>query len=77
MSRTTWYFYNLLTSPGVIVHELSHALFCVFARVRIHSIKLFQFRETAGYVVHDEPRKFLQGFLILQRLNILVEVHQA
>ncbi|MBI2444066.1 MAG: M50 family metallopeptidase [Candidatus Magasanikbacteria bacterium] len=54
----------LLTAPGVVVHELAHAAFCVLAGVRIHRIKLFQFRRVAGFVVHEEPRQFYQAFLI-------------
>lgn len=59
-----YYFYNLLTAPGVMMHELSHAFFCLTAGVKIHKIKLFQFGRLAGYVVHDEPTKFYQGFLV-------------
>jgi len=57
-------FYNIITAPGVMLHELGHTLFCVTAGVKIHKIKLFQFGKTAGYVVHDEPQKFFAGFLI-------------
>lgn len=60
-----WYYtYSLLTAPGVMVHELGHAIFCVLARVRIHKIKLFQFGEVAGFVNHDEPTKFYQSLFI-------------
>jgi hypothetical protein len=60
-----YYFYNLATMPGVVVHELSHAFFCVFSGVKIRKTKLFQLGGTvAGYVVHDEPQKFWQGFFI-------------
>jgi hypothetical protein len=59
-----YFLYDLLTAPGVMAHELSHAIFCVFAGVKIHKIKLFQFGKVAGYVAHDEPTKFSQGFLI-------------
>ena len=56
--------YNILTAPGVMLHELGHAIFCVAAGVKIHKIKLFQFGKLAGYVVHDEPQKFFAGFLV-------------
>lgn len=59
-----YYIYDLFTAPGVMMHELSHALFCLFARVRVHKVKLFQFGRTAGYVLHDEPGSFFQGMLI-------------
>jgi len=47
-----------------MMHELAHAFFCLTAGVKIHKIKLFQFGKLAGYVVHDEPQKFWQGFLV-------------
>jgi len=59
-----YYLFNLLTAPGVMIHELSHAFFCVVAGVKIKKIKLFQFGNPAGYVVHEEPQKFYQSFLI-------------
>lgn len=58
------FFYNIITAPGVILHELSHGFFCLFSGVKIHRIKLFGFGRTAGFVMHDEPKKFIQGFLI-------------
>lgn len=59
-----YYFYSLTTAPGVMAHELGHALFCLLARVKIYKIKLFQFGKVAGYVNHDEPTKFYQSVLI-------------
>lgn len=56
--------YYVLTSPGVVVHEFSHAFFCAVCGVKIHKIKFFQFGKLAGYVVHDEPHKFIAGFFI-------------
>jgi len=58
------YFYSILTAPGVVVHELAHAFFCVVSGVRIRRICLFRFNRVAGYVAHDEPRGFLSSFLI-------------
>lgn len=54
-------------APGVMIHELSHALFCVFSGVKIYKIKLFSFNKkskVAGYVTHAEPENFIQNFLI-------------
>ncbi|MFA6486081.1 MAG: metalloprotease family protein [Candidatus Magasanikbacteria bacterium] len=59
-----YYLYSLLTAPGVAIHELAHAVFCLLSGVKIHRIKLFQFGPTAGYVVHDEPEMFYQALLI-------------
>jgi hypothetical protein len=51
-------------APGIIVHELSHAFFCVFFGVKIRKINLLRFDTVAGYVIHDEPRRFLPSFFI-------------
>lgn len=61
------FFYTLweiLTAPGVAMHELGHVFFCITAGVKVHKVRLFQFGKTAGYVIHDEPVRFGQGFLI-------------
>lgn len=59
-----YYFYSLLTAPGVIVHELGHYLFCKLSGMRVIRMKLFRFGNPAGYVIHEEPTKFYQSFLI-------------
>lgn len=59
-----YHLYALLTAPGVMVHELAHAFFCVFVRVKIFKICLFRFGNPAGYVNHAQPTKFWQSFLI-------------
>ena len=51
-------------APGVIVHELAHAFFCLFFNVKIHKMSLLRFDSVAGYVIHDEPRRFLPSFFI-------------
>jgi len=62
--KIMYYFYSLFTAPGVMMHELAHALFCVLSGIKIHRIKLFQFGKTAGYVIHDEPDTFLPALFI-------------
>jgi len=59
-----YYFYAILTAPGVVVHELAHALFCLLSGVKIYKINLFQFQKVAGYVVHAEPKGFISSWLI-------------
>lgn len=59
-----YYFYAILTAPGVIVHELAHALFCLLSGVKIYKINLFRFQKVAGYVVHEEPKGFMSSWLI-------------
>lgn len=58
------YLYEAVTAPGVAVHELGHAFFCWLSGVKIHKIKLFQFKQVAGYVQHDDPQYFYQHVLI-------------
>jgi hypothetical protein len=59
-----YYFYAILTAPGVIIHELAHVLFCLLGGVKIHKINLFRLQKVAGYVVHEEPRRFMSSWLI-------------
>jgi len=59
-----YYLYSLLTMPGVVIHEISHALFCFLTGVKIHKICLFRFGNPAGYVTHNQPAKFWKSFLI-------------
>ena len=52
-----------LTAPGVVVHELSHAAFCLVFRHRIMKMKLFSPEDngTLGYVQHQyDPHSIYQ-----------------
>ena len=53
-----------LTFAGVIVHELSHELFCRLLGVRVEKVCYFRFGNPAGYVVHEQAKYFFQAFLI-------------
>ncbi len=55
--------YVYLTAPGIVIHELGHALFCVIFRHRIVEMKLFQPEDgSLGYVKHAfNPRSFYQN----------------
>jgi hypothetical protein len=54
-------FYVYLTAPGVMVHELGHAFFCVLFRHRIVRMQLFRPSPdgTLGYVEHAYNRRSL------------------
>lgn len=54
----------LLESPGIITHELSHALLCVLSGVKIFKMRLLRFRDPPGFVEHAEPEDFLSHILI-------------
>jgi hypothetical protein len=56
--------FEILTAPGVVVHELAHAFFCVIFGVRIRKMSLFRFDRVAGYVIHDEPHGFFSNLFI-------------
>jgi type III secretory pathway component EscS len=43
----------LLTFPGVIVHELSHLLFCKIFNVKVKDVCFFRMDKTPGYVTHE------------------------
>ncbi len=60
------YFYIkfLLLSPGVIVHELAHWLFCIIFDVKVYKVKLFRFSEIAGYVEHEEATNIFSAFFV-------------
>ena len=56
---------STITFPGVIIHELSHELFCRLFNVKVIKVVYFQFgREVAGYVDHEAPKKISQLFWI-------------
>lgn len=58
------YLFMILGAPGVIVHELAHAFFCLIYGIKIYKINLFRFKRVAGYVTHSEPKSFLASFFI-------------
>ena len=55
---------SLFTFPGVIVHELGHAVFCWLLGIRVAKVCLFRFGNPAGYVLHEQPANALQHVLI-------------
>jgi len=53
-----------ITFPGVIVHETAHLLFCKWRKVPVLDVCFFQFKNPAGYVIHEAPADFTSAFLI-------------
>ncbi|MFA6908499.1 MAG: hypothetical protein WC289_01300 [Patescibacteria group bacterium] len=58
-----WY---LITQwPGVIVHELSHAVACLLTFTRVYEVKLFApSDETLGYVTHADTKNPFKRIII-------------
>jgi len=63
MSIIGW-FVTVVTFPGVVVHEIAHQFFCKIAKVAVLDVKYFQFKNPAGYVVHENPQKPYQHLMI-------------
>lgn len=55
---------SAVTFPGVIVHELAHAIFCKLLKIPIYDAKFFQLSNPCGYVVHEPTDKPLKSLLI-------------
>lgn len=55
---------SIATFPGVMIHELAHAMFCRLTGTRIHKICYFRLGNPAGYVIHDIPTNVWKHILI-------------
>lgn len=55
---------SLLTFPGVIVHEFAHKTFCHRYDVPVYEVCYFRLGNPAGFVIHEEPRRYRQSFMI-------------
>lgn len=56
-----------ITFPGVIVHELAHALFCRWFGLKLYEVKYFQFAtfgQPSGYVIHERSKNPMQDMLV-------------
>ena len=50
--------------PGVVIHELSHHLFCIILKVKVIKVCYYNFRDSSGYVLHEQPKSLYQNVLI-------------
>jgi Putative zincin peptidase len=55
---------DIITMPGVVIHELGHELFCRLFGVRVRKVVYFRFGNPAGFVEHDTPESLTQMFFI-------------
>ena len=50
--------------PGVIIHELSHHFFCIIFSARVIDVCYYNFKDSSGYVLHEQPKHLYQSVLI-------------
>ena len=50
--------------PGVIIHELSHHIFCIIFSAKVIDVCYYNFRDSSGYVTHNRPKYLYQDVLI-------------
>lgn len=54
----------MLTFPGVILHELVHALTCKIFGIEIKEICYLRYGKPAGYIIHSPCRSFVSQFFV-------------
>ncbi len=57
-------FLELLSIPGILVHELGHQVFCWLTGTRVEKVCYFRFSLPPGYVVHELPDHVFKHVLI-------------
>jgi uncharacterized protein YggT (Ycf19 family) len=58
------YLISWVTFPGVVMHEIAHALFCALTGTTVRRICLFQLSTPSGYVLHEHPSNIWKHMLI-------------
>jgi hypothetical protein len=53
-----------ITFPGIVIHELSHQLFCRYFKIPVYNVCYFRFGNPAGYVIHSQTDNWVQQVLI-------------
>lgn len=66
LSTSLYYF---LVFPGVVIHEISHIIACIFTGAKITKVKLFS--KKGGYVKHKKPKIPLIGFPIISLFPLI------
>jgi len=56
---------ELLTFPGVIVHEIGHRIFCHLTGVPVYAVRYYKFwGKPSGFVIHGPPPTLKAALLI-------------
>lgn len=59
-----WFGLQLLTVPGVVVHEFAHKQACHLVGVPVLEVAYFRFGDPSGYVRHAQPDRYRKSFVI-------------
>lgn len=56
---------ELITFPGVIMHEIAHRIFCHITGTPVYDVRYYKFNgQPSGYVIHGHPKDLKAAFLI-------------
>lgn len=62
--------YRFFVAPGIIVHELSHALMCLLTGAKIRSVSLFE--KNGGSVEHTKSKIPIIGSILISMAPIFI-----
>ena len=57
-------FRSIFFLPGVIIHELSHHIFCIIFNAKVIDVCYYNFKDSSGYVLYEQPKHLYQNILI-------------
>ncbi len=55
---------SIFYMPGVVIHELSHHIFCIIFNAKVLKVCYYNFKDSSGYVHHESPKYLYQDVLI-------------
>ena len=55
---------SIFYMPGVVIHELSHHIFCIIFDIKVIKVCYYNFKDSSGYVRHERPKHLYQDVLI-------------
>lgn len=65
LNKTIINIFYILTSPGIIVHEIAHRLACDMLGIRVYKVCYFQLNhKKLGYITHENIYSIKQDMLI-------------
>ncbi|MCX6808948.1 MAG: M50 family metallopeptidase [Candidatus Berkelbacteria bacterium] len=64
--------YQIFLMPGIIIHELSHLIFCVLTGAKVVSVTLFD--AEGGRVEHEKPKLPIIGQLLISFAPFVIGV---